>query len=110
MLSDIDKIKEHFDGDIELIGELIEVFESTYPSVMARLEEGVNSGDIEAVKLEAHTLKGMISNFFSEELKTSSSEIELNYNEYTNEEFHKRLLALKNGIPHMIKEVRSAKL
>ena len=110
MLSDIKKLQEHFQGDEELIGELIEIFAITYPEVITRLEQYVEKSDIENCKLEAHTLKGMISNFFAEDLRLVAFDIESNSSKLSKEELNHHVLILKEKIPQMIKEIKDAKL
>ena len=109
MLSNIELIKEHFCDDEELVGELLEVFESTYPEVISKLETALTQDNRDNVKLEAHTLKGMISNFFSEDLKKLTLEIESNSESFSAEEITTRVEALKAQIPLMVEEIRNAK-
>lgn len=108
MLADISKINEHFAGDEEMIGELLEVFESTYPEVIARLDLAINSQLSDQIKLEAHTLKGMISNFFSEELRLCAYEMESKSTELQVDELNIQLDNLKVKLPILINEIRNA--
>jgi HPt (histidine-containing phosphotransfer) domain-containing protein len=53
----------HLDGDQELLADLIQIFLAEYPETIAKLRRAADSGDAEAVAVEAHMLKGSISNF-----------------------------------------------
>lgn len=71
-----ENLLEHFDGDMELIQELTQIFEESYPEVLRNLNEAIKSENFSDVELHAHTLKGMISNFFAEEAKDIAFELE----------------------------------
>ena len=75
-LIDQDALKSHYGEDIEIIEDLIEIFDSTYPESMAELEKAINASDFGNIELHAHTLKGMVANFFSSELKDKFYELE----------------------------------
>lgn len=107
MLVNITKMNEHFAGDEELIEELVEVFESSYPEVIRKLDLALVDKDPERIKLEAHTLKGMISNFFAEELRLCAFEIESRASELDINELNKNLETLKQKMPLMLKEIKN---
>ena len=73
---DKDALMEHFDGDNEIIVELIEVFEMSYPETLESLKTAIIEGNAKEIELHAHTLKGMLSNFFAMELKEKAFSIE----------------------------------
>lgn len=110
MLVDISKVNDHFAGDEELIGELLDVFESSYPEVIDRLEVAISNNKSEDIKLEAHTLKGMISNFFAEKLRLCAFDIEENSSSLSQDQLNSKLEILKSKIPLMLNEIRNAKL
>lgn len=68
MLFEKEKLLGHFDGDEELIGDLLEIFESSYNEPLTKLKEALEQSDAKGVELHAHTLKGMLSNFFIDDL------------------------------------------
>lgn len=109
MLTDLDKLREHFAGDEELISELAEVFEVSYKDVLSRLEKAIGEDKRDEVKLEAHTMKGMVSNFFAEELRAIAFDLEANAAKLSKEELYSKVETLKEKIPPMIKEIKNAK-
>jgi len=76
MTFDKDALMEHFEGDTEIIEELIEVFEMSYPETLDSLQEAITESDSKSIELHAHTLKGMLSNFFAAGLKDKAFRIE----------------------------------
>ena len=58
-----ERLMTNLDGDMELLAELVAIFQEDYPPRLARLREGLEYGDREVVKAEAHTLKGAVGNF-----------------------------------------------
>lgn len=108
MVADLDRIREHFAGDEELIEELVEVFEVSYLDVLSRLDQAIKRDAREDVKLEAHTLKGMISNFFAEDLRATAFEIESRAAKMPQEDLHKKVMYLKEKIPTLINEIKDA--
>lgn len=109
MLSNIEKVKEHFCGDEELIAELIEVFESSYLEVVSKLELAIEKEDLDQVQLEAHTLKGMVANFFAKEIVENAFEIEVNRSDLSQKELTEKVAFIKNQIPLLIEEIKNAK-
>lgn len=109
MIANLEKLGDHFAGDEELIGELVEVFEVSYIDVISRLETAISEDNRESVKLEAHTLKGMVSNFFAEEIRAIAYEVEANASKLSKDELFSRLELLKEKIPPMIEEIKNAK-
>jgi two-component system, sensor histidine kinase and response regulator len=51
------------DGDEELLRELARIFLSESPEILQRLRDAVERGDPKAVAIEAHSMKGSVSNF-----------------------------------------------
>jgi HPt (histidine-containing phosphotransfer) domain-containing protein len=60
---DEDAVLDRFDGDKELLRELVVVFLDSCGSLMAELRQAVTRRDREAVQRTAHSLKGSVSNF-----------------------------------------------
>jgi HPt (histidine-containing phosphotransfer) domain-containing protein len=56
-------MRERLGDDEELLRELAELFLGDCPKLLQRVAEAVRSGDAEAVRKAAHTLKGSVSNF-----------------------------------------------
>ena len=53
---------DRVDGDLELLGELVEIFLDEYPPLVSQLRAAVEDGDAETLARSAHTLKGMVGN------------------------------------------------
>jgi HPt (histidine-containing phosphotransfer) domain-containing protein len=51
------------EGDMELLGELVELFLDNYPSQLLEIREGIDGSDPGRIKEAAHSLKGSIGNF-----------------------------------------------
>jgi len=53
----------HFEGDVELLKEIAEMFLEESPVLMYQMREALNLGDCSALERAAHTLKGSVGNF-----------------------------------------------
>jgi two-component system, sensor histidine kinase and response regulator len=51
------------DGDEELLCELASIFLRESPEILQRLHDAIERGDPKAVAIEAHSMKGSVSNF-----------------------------------------------
>ena len=58
-------LMQHVGGDQELLREIIEIFLTTAPQMLADARGAVISGDSLKVEQAAHALRGAASNFFS---------------------------------------------
>ncbi len=107
MLVNREELNVHFDGDEELIGDLLEVFESTYPDTLNAIKTSAGENDYSNLELHAHTLKGMIANFFAQELKEYAFSLEKMGREKTAEGAEEYIAKLEAGLPELVKEIRS---
>lgn len=107
MLVDEKELRLHFDGDEELISELLEVFELSYPETLGALKKSIEQKNSQEVELHAHTLKGMVSNFFSKELKDAAFSLEKMGREQALVNELSYVKILEEGLPQMIKDLRS---
>lgn len=107
MLVHLENLKSHFDGDEELIIELLEVFAESYVTVLDSLNKAVEEKNYKEVELHAHTLKGMIANFFAEDLKVSAFFLEKGGRDENVLDFAPHLKKLEDDIPVMINEVKA---
>ena len=106
MLFDESKLLEHFDNDQEMIQELVLVLNESYPETMSKLKEAMDAEDFSNMELHAHTLKGMLSNFFAEELKEKAFELEKMGREKTLEGSKEPFNFLDRKLPELTKELR----
>ena len=107
MLVNEKELKLHFDGDEELIGELVEVFETSYPDTLAAIKISTQNSNFKDLELHAHTMKGMIANFFSEELKEASFVLEKMGRDQKAEGYQQYIDILDEGLPRLIADIKS---
>ena len=107
MLVNEKELKIHFDGDEELIGELLEVFEASYPETLDLVVKSIESQNLIDLELHAHTLKGMVSNFFASELKDAAFALEKMGREGSLQSPDEYVRTLNEGLPQLIIEIRS---
>ena len=57
------KLLDRIDDDIEFLDETVTMLEEDCPPLQDNLRSAVATGDIKAMTLAAHTLKGLFANF-----------------------------------------------
>ncbi len=62
-LMDLNAVLERFDGDREILQEVVQLFLEEYPGLMAEIHHAIGSRNAQALQHSAHTLKGSVSNF-----------------------------------------------
>jgi two-component system, sensor histidine kinase and response regulator len=62
-LFDKEALLERVDGDVEFLAETVDILDEDAPGLLEALRVAVASGDANAVRGSAHTLKGMVANF-----------------------------------------------
>jgi HPt (histidine-containing phosphotransfer) domain-containing protein len=72
------KFLDNYQDVEEIIPDLIENFLSTSPSVLSKLKKSIDEKNYKEVELYAHTMKGAISNFYSENGRLLFEKIEKN--------------------------------
>ena len=77
MVIDKEKFQENFKHfDKELIVEIIDMFINEHPDRMAKIKKDIESSDMESLKFNAHSFKGVIANFMAELPKTHAKILE----------------------------------
>lgn len=77
MLIDKEKFQENFKHfDKELIVEIIDMFISEHPGRMSLIKKNIDELDMEALRFNAHSFKGVIANFMAELPKSQAKELE----------------------------------
>ncbi len=66
---DYEDFLERIDGDTVLLKEVLEIFLEDTPSLLADLNAGIKSKDVEMVERAAHTLKGAAANISAKRLQ-----------------------------------------
>ena len=107
MMFDESKLMGHFDGDKEMITELIEVFDDSYKESLTALKDSLKEEDFKKIELHAHTLKGMIANFFAEDLRVAAYDIEKMGHNSEISGYESQLAVLDEKLPMLITELRS---
>lgn len=62
-LMDLDGVLDRFDGDREVLQEVVQLFLEEYPTLMAEIRQAIGGRDPSGLEHSAHTLKGSVSNF-----------------------------------------------
>jgi PAS domain S-box-containing protein len=65
------------DGNRRLLNELIRVFLADCPQRLAEIKEAVRRGDVEALRIAAHTLKGSVGNFAAKRAFAAAQRLEI---------------------------------
>ncbi len=63
IIIDHQDLMERIGGDMELLDELLELFEEDYPGLITEIQQAIDEKDGEKLKRSAHTLKGAVGNF-----------------------------------------------
>ncbi len=73
---DMDELLARVENDRELMRDLLSIFKEEFPQRYQALHEAVESRDAARVILEAHALKGMLSNLAAGEAAEATAELE----------------------------------
>ncbi len=63
---DYDMLAVSFEGYEDILLELIQDFKDEYPKMIQEIEDAYEKQNMEELERHAHTLKGVVSNFFCE--------------------------------------------
>lgn len=72
----IGELSERLSGDNDLLDQVIELFEDSYPQLLGDIDEAIASRNAESLRRGAHTLKGMVSNLGGDMLAQAAYELE----------------------------------
>jgi HPt (histidine-containing phosphotransfer) domain-containing protein len=100
-----DELLANFSGDEEILRDLIEEFVKKSNALILDIEMALKSQDGNLLKLHAHTLKGVVSNFYSEEIRLLAYDLEQfgAQNNFKNAE--SKLAQLKSKMQELIREL-----
>jgi HPt (histidine-containing phosphotransfer) domain-containing protein len=73
---DLEEALARLDGDEQLLEELAQIFLKECPEILQKLQDAVARGDAQAVAMEAHSMKGSVSNFGVKGATEAALEIE----------------------------------
>jgi HPt (histidine-containing phosphotransfer) domain-containing protein len=103
---DFEKLSVHFDNDLEMFSELVVVFDETYPGTLEQIKTAAETGSFEDLDLHAHTLKGMVANFYVESLRTHALALETMGKNKSTDGWEQHYQALEKGLPLIIKDLK----
>jgi HPt (histidine-containing phosphotransfer) domain-containing protein len=64
------------DGDVELLGDVIQAFLEEYPSLLTDIERGVQTNDCKVVQRASHTIKGTLRLFGNTQARDLAQQLE----------------------------------
>lgn len=73
----IEKIEYEFGDDWDIFEELISDYTEHFSVVIDKIKASIEANDATTVKIEGHTLKGIVSNFYDEDFRRAAFNIEL---------------------------------
>lgn len=73
---DFEELLERTENDRELVRDLLTIFKGEFPQRLQALREAVESVNTKYVVMEAHALKGMLSNLAAVEASAAVAELE----------------------------------
>jgi HPt (histidine-containing phosphotransfer) domain-containing protein len=100
-----DELMSNFEGDEDILKDLIKEFLSKKDEILAKIEIAIEEKNFSNLKLHAHTMKGVISNFYAESIRLLAYDLEkagANSEDKNNKEI---FLKLKNEMDIFIKEL-----
>ena len=102
----LEQISENFEGDEDILEELVQDFDKVFASMLDEIKKSLTAKDFEVLERSSHTLKGVISNFFCEELRLITLSIETKSRNGSTEGIEEELHTLELEIPKMIIELK----
>ncbi|WP_428567261.1 MAG: Hpt domain-containing protein [Solidesulfovibrio sp. DCME] len=76
-LVDVDRLRQRFDDDMELLTEIFHVFVAETPGRRADIEAALAAGDVGRLNRLAHSLKGVAATMFAEPLRQAAYALEM---------------------------------
>jgi two-component system sensor histidine kinase/response regulator len=64
------------ENDLDLLGELVDIFKEEFPRLLKSLQEAVASKDMKTTEATSHALKGMLSGLSATRAAAIASQIE----------------------------------
>jgi two-component system, sensor histidine kinase and response regulator len=92
---DFNRLLEQFDGDLELLHQISEIFLEELPNLLSQIHGAVKQRDCEALERSAHSLKGAAGNFTLGTLVATAQRLEILAREGNLSEVIGPLLALE---------------
>jgi len=96
------KILSHFAEDKEIISAVITQFIESYPSYLSEIRRAIECQESKEIEVQAHTLKGVISNFFWDPLIDLSLALEESGKEADFSQAEKLLRDLEEALEELV--------
>ncbi|HPS57565.1 MAG TPA: Hpt domain-containing protein [Spirochaetota bacterium] len=101
------ELAERLDSDFDLFRELTDLFIDDSASLMGRIKNSIDSGDMESLRKNAHTLKGAVSNFSAQGAYDAAFELETAGRNSCIDGLADKYTALENEIQAVIQDMKS---
>jgi HPt (histidine-containing phosphotransfer) domain-containing protein len=75
-LIDMKTLTYEYGDDWDIFEELIADYQSSYQEMLTSLEQAIEDKDSEGLRMKAHTIKGIVANFYSDKLRDEASKLE----------------------------------
>lgn len=102
---DFEELLSRVENDRELIRELLTIFKKEFPGHYRALREAVDSLDAKRVVLDAHRLKGMLSNLAAREAAAAAARLEQLGRDGKTSEFRESLVIFANIAEELLLQV-----
>ena len=77
MVIDRDQFRDNFEFfDKEIVLDIINMFIDEYPQRISKIKQDIEEKNFEELKFDAHSLKGVVSNFMAEEARLAAKHLE----------------------------------
>jgi PAS domain S-box-containing protein len=93
-------------GDLELLEELVTIFENDYPITLEQIGTGLLDHNAEAVSMSAHKLKGAAANFACQAVVDAASRLEREARSGSLANAGSLLRDLRTGLPELVASLR----
>lgn len=103
------ELRANFDGDEDILADLIEEFIKKYPLIMNDLQTSIEDKKFESIKLHSHTLKGVVSNFFAESVRLKFYDIEQAASKHLEADYKNMLNVASDELEKLVEELKELK-
>lgn len=95
---------QYFDKPI--VVEIIDIFINEYPERMNTLKRDIDNLDFKSLKFDAHSLKGVVSNFVAPETQNLAKILELKGSENDSTELYETFSALEKATADLVEDLK----
>ena len=95
------------DEDFEILTEIVNEFISTYTDMLNSIQSAKDNQDIKSFILASHSFKGVVSNFFADQITENALKLEIMGKEGNIEGAEEIFNCLKNDTETLVSELKS---